>query len=201
MLNQRTFVIGNGESRKNTNIDLINSVKYGCNAIFRDYYVDHLVCVDSRMVDEALVSLRKISFIYTRPQWIDNYKKFPQVRLVPQIPTFGTKREDDPWHWGSGPFAVYLAALDVPDNISMIGFDLYGIGDKVNNVYKGTENYSKVDSHAIDHSHWVYQISQIFKHFPNKYFTIYNRSDWFLPREWSLNNVVVKDIDIFNANL
>ena len=201
MLSDKTLVIGNGESRKNINLDLIHCTKYGCNAIFRDHYVDHLICVDSRMVDEALVSLKKISKIYTRTDWINNYEQFPQVKVVPNLPYAGTNREDDPWHWGSGPYAVLLAALDYPSTVEMIGFDLYGIDGKVNNVYKGTQNYSKSDSHAIDHSYWVYQISKVFESFPDKYFVVYNKSDWQIPRQWDLENVVVKDIDIFNATL
>ena len=47
------LVIGNGESRCDINLSEINTTKIGCNAIVRDFFVDHLVCVDRRMVDEA----------------------------------------------------------------------------------------------------------------------------------------------------
>ena len=37
------FVIGNGESRRHINIDTLPEFKIGCNAICRDYFVDHLI--------------------------------------------------------------------------------------------------------------------------------------------------------------
>jgi hypothetical protein len=48
------LVIGNGESRASVNIDKLNYTKIGCNAILRDFSVDHLVCVDRPMLLEAL---------------------------------------------------------------------------------------------------------------------------------------------------
>jgi len=39
------LVIGNGESRSGININSIDQVKVGCNAVYRDYKVDHLICV------------------------------------------------------------------------------------------------------------------------------------------------------------
>ena len=41
------LVIGNGESRKALKIEELNLPTVGCNAIFRDIKVDHLVCCDS----------------------------------------------------------------------------------------------------------------------------------------------------------
>ena len=50
----QSLVLGNGESRGSLDISKVSCTKYGCNAIHRDYVVDHLICVDTRMVDEAL---------------------------------------------------------------------------------------------------------------------------------------------------
>ena len=49
-----TWAIGNGESRNKVSIGNLTGIKVGCNAILRDYNVDYLVCVDRRMVTEAL---------------------------------------------------------------------------------------------------------------------------------------------------
>ena len=49
-----TWAIGNGESRVGIDINNLKGFKVGCNAIVRDYTVDCLVCVDRRMVTEAL---------------------------------------------------------------------------------------------------------------------------------------------------
>lgn len=47
------YVIGNGESRKNFNLALLdNKITYGCNAIFRDYKVSVLVSKDLNITDE-----------------------------------------------------------------------------------------------------------------------------------------------------
>ena len=64
------LIIGNGESRKNIDVDAINDTKIGCNAILRDYLVEHLICVDRKMVREAITAKYK-SNIYTRNNWID----------------------------------------------------------------------------------------------------------------------------------
>ena len=48
------LVIGNGESRAELDVESFNLPTVGCNAIFRDVKVDHLVCCDRRMVREAI---------------------------------------------------------------------------------------------------------------------------------------------------
>ena len=73
-----TLVIGNGESRRNIDIDSINMTKVGCNAILRDYKVDHLVCVDRKMVREA-VNTGYQSLIYTRKDWVSEFQHYPLV--------------------------------------------------------------------------------------------------------------------------
>jgi hypothetical protein len=181
----QSLVIGNGESRKSIDINKINCVKYGCNAIYRDLHVDHLICVDSRMVDE---SLKSKSLIYTRHNWISQYQQYSHVRLVPDLPYKGNARPDDPWHWGSGPYAVLLAA-NRHNEINLIGFDLYSKDGLVNNVYKDTKNYLTADKPKVDPSYWVYQIGRVFECNPKKTFKIYNEDEWQLPREWQLSNV------------
>jgi hypothetical protein len=184
------LAIGNGESR--TNIDLTPYTKkyltVGCNALIRDYDVDHLVCVDRRMVTEA-VALNKQCRIYTRPDWIDQFQSYPQVTTVPKLPYKGDQRADEPFQWGSGPYAILLAANLCTDTVYMMSFDLYGKVDKVNNVYKGTSNYVKDDSHAIDPSYWIHQTKKVFESFPELTFVIVNDDDWPNPLEWRLPNV------------
>jgi hypothetical protein len=59
----------------------------------------------------------------------------------------------------------------------------------VNNIYKGTVNYARVGSQAVDPSYWVYQIAAVFMYYPDTTFVIYNRPDWQMPPEWQKNNV------------
>ena len=79
------LVIGNGESRKALKIEELNLPTVGCNAIFRDIKVDHLVCCDRRMVREAIKhSNTSQSIIYSRPDWCNEFNVFP----VPDLPTW-----------------------------------------------------------------------------------------------------------------
>ena len=100
------LVIGNGESRKSLDISTLKLPTVGCNAIFRDMKVDHLVCVDRRMIREALEHKNvSESIVYTRQDWCQEFGVFP----VPDLPYKGELRQDDPWHWGTGQYALLVA--------------------------------------------------------------------------------------------
>ena len=185
------LVIGNGESRKHIDINSINDTKVGCNAILRDYQVEHLVCVDRKMVREAITAEYK-SNIYTRSNWIDEFKAYG-VMEVPTLPYKGTERPDEPFQWGSGPYAV-LIACNLSNNIKMLGFDLHSKDKYMNNVYKDTQNYNKSDHHFIDPRYWIHQIGVLMEIYPDKRFTIYQK-DWQLPDQWKLPNVSLDNID------
>lgn len=181
------IVIGNGESRQHVNIDNLPGIKVGCNAIHRDFDVDHLVCVDHTPLREALASGLN-STIWTRAEYA-----VPPCCPLPEIPQ-GNQRADQERNWGSGPYAILLAA-QLSNNIHILGFDLHSKTNLVNNVYKGTLGYSSKDSHAVDPRYWVYQIRRIFLTYPDKYFIVYNNEDWTLPKEWYLANVELKTLD------
>ena len=52
------FVIGNGASRKNVNLDILkqHGKIIGCNALYRDFTPDHLFANDSIILHEILSS-------------------------------------------------------------------------------------------------------------------------------------------------
>lgn len=191
----KALVIGNGESRRQ--IDLSNYQQeytlIGCNAIHRDLIVDHLICCDRRMAGEATDNPQtKDTLIYVRDHWFHYFRKIQKnknIRHLPELPYKGELKRDDPDHWGSGGFAVLLAAELNFDIIELIGFDLYPVDQTVNNIYKGTANYSKAGSQSVDPSYWIYQISQIFHYYPNSNFIIRNHQTWLMPSEWQKNNV------------
>jgi hypothetical protein len=185
-------VFGNGESRKNLDLNCFTETKIGCNAVHRDYYVDHLVCVDRRMVQEALDANFK-GTIYTRKDWSHFFKNKP-ITLLPDLPYQGNTRPDEPFQWGSGPYAVLLGAT-LDNHINLFGFDLYSPTRQVNNIYKDTANYDAASKPAIDPRYWIYQISKVFLHFPDKYFTVYNTEGWAPPESWILANVFFKSLD------
>lgn len=194
------LVIGNGESRSDLSLSELSNqfTIVGCNAIHRELIVDHLICCDKRMVKESINNPNNNQTkIYTRPRYYHDHRKIAKhknVYLLPELFYEGYQKQDLPLHWGSGPYAVLLAAVLGFDRIHMIGFDLYSKESKVNNIYKGTENYSKVDSQPVDPSFWIYQIKKVFKHFENKQFIIYNHSDWKMPKDWTCRNVSFENI-------
>lgn len=197
------YAIGNGESRKAIDISSLPDAKVGCNAIFRDYYVDYLICVDRRMVDEAInKGANQNSLIYTRNEWFDYYNKnYKRIRLVPNLPYAGSERPDDPWHWGSGPYAVLLAAKICKDrDVKLIGFDLYSKTKQINNLYKSTKNYDDASKRAVDPRYWIHQIGMVFQHYPKVSFTIYQEDDWNLPNAWKKSNVKLDKISNISYN-
>ena len=54
MRNDPAFIIGNGESRRNFDLNHIKGVApiFGCNALYRTFKSDWLVAVDQGMIDE-----------------------------------------------------------------------------------------------------------------------------------------------------
>ena len=201
METKNVLVLGNGESRRCLDLTsvLLSHTTVGCNAIYRDHTVDHLICCDRRMATEAVRNIKDTTKIYTRSNWASSFSKFPNVSTVPELPYKGDTRADDPFQWGSGQYAVLLACL-LSDNITLIGFDLWSNDNYVNNVYKDTENYSKANSHSVDPNYWIYQTEKIFKLYPNKSFNIYNNIDWNMPSGWNLHNVVFHDIKSFKSD-
>ena len=201
-------VIGNGESRKSLDLNQLRGhvTLIGCNAIHRDLIVNHLVCCDHRMVQECLnrKKSRKIANVHTRERYFRDYTKLhdnDRVRLLPPLPYEGALKPDQPEHWGSGPYAVLLAAHLNFKTVLMTGFDLHGKNHLVNNVYKDTPNYLEATKSAVDPAYWVYQMRKIFQYHPNTKFKVFNHADWKLPTEWQLGNVEFFDINNFYAGL
>ena len=173
-MGKTALVLGNGESR--TNVDLKqfpHNILIGCNAVHRDIEVDCLVCCDKRTVQEAVNA--GVKNIYSRDEYAEQFK----VNMLPDLPYQSVYRIDQPKHWGSGGYAVLLATT-MADTIILLGFDLYGIKTytkpgsstiryldtpQVNNIYKGTKNYSEATTPAVDHSYWVHQLAKLFEIF------------------------------------
>jgi len=197
MLN--SLVVGNGESRAGIDLTSFKNdyTLIGCNAIHRDMPVDHLVCCDRRMVEEAVKSKNTLdTSIHVRPDWYRYFRKIrkdKRIHQVPDLPYNGTLKQDQPLHWGSGTYAVLLGAM-LSDVIILTGFDLYSNTGKVNNIYKDTENYLSSDKNSIDPSYWIYQTSKIFEAFPSRDFIIINDKNWQVPKEWKFKNVTFEEI-------
>ena len=185
------YAIGNGESRKPVNLSRLKDKKIGCNAIFRDSKVDQLVCVDRRMISEALkAKVNTDTYIYTRPDWFSQFKT-KKIRIVPELPYAGSERADNPFQWGSGPYAVLIAAYQSRfegQQVGLIGFDLYSNDSKINNIYKDTENYDSSQKRAVDPRYWIYQIGKVIEYFPDVSFISYQPDGWQMPSSWKKSN-------------
>ena len=188
------FVIGNGESRKNINLDKINEIKIGCNAIFRDWHMDHLICCDRKMVLESTheIDCAKTN-IYVRPEYLHMHA---HLKPLPTLPYTSDLRQDQAIHWGSGPYAVLLAAqLNTEMTpIQLLGFDLYGQGEHINNVYKDSYGYNKSSERAVDPRYWIHQLSKIFELYTKMSFEIYVPDNFVKPMMWNHANLEYKSL-------
>ena len=133
------LVIGNGESRKGINLNKFKNFEtVGCNALHRDIAVDHLVCCDRRMVEESITSNNTINTkIYVRDEWYRYFRKIrkdKRIQCLPSIPYQSDRKQDKPINWGSGPYAILVAANLQPKKITLLGFDLYGLEGNANNI-------------------------------------------------------------------
>ena len=190
------FIIGNGESRNIFPIDTLkgNGVVYGCNAIYRDYVTEYLCCADRHMCQQAVNAVGKGTTIYTRDKWADQFAHWPNVKKFPDLPYSGEKRQDEPFHWGTGPYAGVLGLTFKPKAIFMLGFDLHPLEkDKVNNMYDGTEGYTYI-KRPVDPSYWIYQFHKLMGYSdPDTRWIVVNHDRWEMPKEWSQHGNVFQE--------
>ena len=72
----KVFCIGNGESRKNFNLDQLkpHGKIYGCNALYREYTPDVLVSVDHGIMHEIYQS----GYCYKNETWFRDWTRVPE---------------------------------------------------------------------------------------------------------------------------
>ena len=195
------YVFGNGESRQGFDVSRCYGPKVGCNGIMRDYKMDHLVCVDRRMVEESIESgVNQHTIVYTRYDWFPRYKKHTNIRQLPDLPYKGDERWDEPFQWGSGPYAVLIAAQKAKDEtVHLIGFDQYSSTLKVNNIYKDTRNYDRADKRAVDPRYWIHQIGKVFECYAKTNFVVYDLHEK-MKKAWNYPNVSLDKLSNIRYN-
>ena len=186
----KVIVYGNGKSRSkyhDLSMTFDDVITWGCNAIYRDVKVDHLVSVDYGMQHEIYTS----GYAKENSCWFLDWNIIPpefsgldtikdQHDIVYENePTehgyvLNGKRDGDlyvtwvddsnsirdisyPREWCSGATAVYLACQQGATELFLLGFDL-----SINNIYEGSKNYPK----QVEHPEWKQQLLTIFKEFP-----------------------------------
>ena len=199
-----SFCIGNGESRQGYDLSPLRShgKLYGSNAVHRDTTVDHLVCCDKRMAQEA-ISYGYTGTMYTREDWMLDFRD-PKVKVLPVFKWDQHEKWEKTFHWGSGLHSAHLALRHKTDVLVMIGHDFWSADGLHNNLYKGTNNYQSVDYSAVDPRFWVLQFAILFVQFPNTQFLFCqpNIDNWKKPQEWeAYSNVQYQELSTLTDNL
>jgi hypothetical protein len=134
------FIIGNGKSRENFDLDFLRGkgAIFGCNALYRDFKPDYLVAIDDAIINEIRSS------------------DFPSEKFIE--PPEHEKWEPADLHWSTahnkkfipvrprsnaGMNAIMEAIKLGHDQLYILGFDFL-INDKelsVTNMYDGTPCY------------------------------------------------------------
>ena len=198
------FCIGNGESRQGYDLTPLrpHGKLYGSNAVHRDTTVDHLVCCDKRMAEEALYS-GYTGPVYTRDDWLAHFRD-PQVKVLPTFKWDEHEKWEKTFHWGSGLHSAHIALKHRADVLIMIGHDFWSVDGLHNNLYKGTHNYQSVEYSAVDPSFWVLQFAILFAQFPDTqfFFCQPDIDNWERPPQWhAYSNVRYQELSTLLTEL
>lgn len=182
------FVLGNGITRLEVdhNSLLKHGKTYGCNRIYQEYTPSVLVSVDQSMSHEIQNS--------------GYSKKYPHyTRLEHTISLSGAKVLPEHLHsMSSGPAAVGLALESSAGVVYMIGFDLKGHNNLINNIYAGTEHYKPKSSVPTSWTNWENQIIRLCNQYPSKKVVQVNPLGNFTSDKWlKLANFGIIQIDEF----
>lgn len=183
----RSFVVGNGCSRLQTNLSLLKEYGkiYGCNALYREFKPDYLIAVDPKMIIEIEQTKYQLEHeVWTNPN--AKYKTFN-----------GFKYFNPPLGWSSGPTALHMATSHKPEEVFILGFDYIGNDGRVNNVYADTDNYRKSTDPATYYGNWQNQTEQVIKNNHRiKYYRVVGEK-YFNP-EWNYPNFKHIKFEEFN---
>ena len=176
-MTEHSFILGNGKTRLNYDIDLLKSIGkvYACNRAYEDFIPDVLVSVDKDIAHEIQQNgYSAIHDHYTRAANIIKYSG-----AIPIAKNYG---------FSSGPVALTIAAMNGTKNLFMIGMDLISDTKNINNLYSDRLFYKTSDSHATYHGNWVTQIQGIIKEHLNQTFYHVGPLSGYTPEEWKMCN-------------
>lgn len=168
------FVIGNGTSRKDLNIEQLTDygLLYGCNWFFKEEFRPHLLIASDEPMTKTIT---KQYSQYPKSNWF--YTWYPK-------PGSGAKKATTPEKFAAGPMATQLAAYHFESpKVFLIGMDFFGYGSQnseknglMNNLYEGMKHYAKVPEEenqkngAPTYRNWQRRYQWILKRFPNTEF-------------------------------
>lgn len=151
------FSLGNGESRKGLNLDLLKQkgIVYGCNALYRDFIPHTLVAVDQKMQKEI-----------TEAGY--NQEVFFRTTRGGRRVLYNGEKEYKDRGWASGSSATYLMSIrEKVSKVFLIGHDVQYKIPRFNNMYAGTRNYNKLGSSPNTYHHFIEQLKFVFTENPN----------------------------------
>lgn len=161
--NKVAFVLGNGKSRLNLNVNeiKIRGTVYGCNAIYREFDPDFLIAVDVKMVNEIVAA----GYHLNHSVWTNPNKGISNKQNI----NFFSPHKG----WSSGPTALWMASQQPFHEIYIFGFDYQGLEGKFNNVYADTFNYKRSNDPATFFGNWLNQTEKVIKEHPHiKYYRV-----------------------------
>ena len=159
-ISNRALVFGNGPARLRFNTQHALNKKsgllgadtlqlYSCNAAYRDFTSDFLVCTHRDIARELVDSgYTKDNVVYTR---VDITLEFPkEFYLIPHDT-----------YTDAGTTAIYLAAFDGHKKIYLLGFDNQESTRINNNIYADTNGYGAKFSTVSD-AKWIDDKATVF---------------------------------------
>lgn len=155
-------IIGNGESRKDIDVDKIPGIKIGCNGIYLHNNVDYICAMDkfwrNKISIESKIPLlsRKHNTLYQQFLEIFQNGQWSNTKCI---------------HRGycSGITALDFACSCLNDGeIYLIGFDFGYNGIKVNHIYKDTQFHPNSDRKAQNENIFLRQAIQTKNRYPRK---------------------------------
>jgi hypothetical protein len=162
------IVLGNGPSRTKLTVEeyylnnggIRNKYKaetYGCNAIYRDGDIDHLIVTNKALLDKAIKArvYNRMGLYTTYPNWLRTEAK--KLRVIPQ------KYLAD-----AGTLAMYMACFHGNHTVYLVGFD--HIEGPKSNVYEDTEFYQTQHSDT-ECQKWIKAQMLLMQKYPEVSFT------------------------------
>ena len=127
----QAVVFGNGDTRKEFNLDHITNHKgglfgvdklqtYGCNSFYKEFTPDFLVAVGDSIVDEIAASnYPNDNIVYVPGEAVIKYPS--KFYLIPQNVSYD-----------AGAIAAYMACFDGHKKVYLMGYDSYTVNDEHN---------------------------------------------------------------------
>jgi len=183
------FVLGNGITRLQVDCKslLDYGYVYGCNRIYEEFAPSVLVSTDKGISEEIQQSRYSGNNLhYTREQC--------------KIQDSGSNIIPHTYHgMSSGPAALGIASETSATYFYLIGMDLKGVNNKINNIYAGTTHYRDKNAVPTVFENWVNQVDSIMKIFSLKRYIHVNPLDNFTPELWKKNpNYEIMNYNEFN---